>query len=712
MVAPQCPTTGSWNDSTRRAQVLALMQALQKQYNIDEARLYITGLSMGGIGTWDYIAQYTNMYAAAIPMSGSGSVDLASRMTGIPIWNFHGANDATVSVTGSRSMVGAVRRAGGNAIYTEYASGGHGIWTPAYATPILMNWVYAQRRGVAATNAPLLRITQPTGEPIFASTNISSLNLAGTANDGTGTVNLVTWTNYQGQIAIGNTASGTQNWIASGIPLDSASTNLILVTGRGASYYPVWGGNTTFNDTLRVIFPPVIVRQLPVTRTVNQGTTAGFEIGLASNRAATTYQWVFNGTNLPGKTASTLVLQNVQYTNSGIYAIRVSNIFGTIISSNSVLIVNRAPVPNSQTLTVLEDNSSPITLTGSDPDGDALTYLVDSPSHGTLSGVAPNLIYLGAANYNGPDSFTFRVNDGLMNSAAATVNITVLPINDPPEVQPQSLTIDEDTATAITLLASDVDGDALTYQVQPPGHGSLSGTAPNLVYQPVSNYFGTDTIIFRVNDGNLNSPFAAVTIQVRAVNDAPVAVTIVSPLLRLTSSETNLLVLSLNNTNAQVVLDGSTSSDVEGDALEYMWLEQDDGLIATGAISTNVFAVGGHSLDLVVSDGTASATNHFEFEVVTPASAALELSVMLQEADIPNRNKNPLLASLRAAMAAFDRGNFGAADNQLRAFQQKVRVQLAPIDPELASELLAAAQALLDQLTSFDPRGLLSGEAG
>jgi len=130
-------------------------------------------------------------------MSGSGTTSLASRMTQIPIWNFHAANDGTVNVSGSRTMIGAVRSAGGNAIYTEYASGGHVIWTPAYNTPILMNWVYAQRRGTNSTARPLLSINVPTDLPIYAS-SATNLALSGTASDGGSGPSSVTWTNYQG----------------------------------------------------------------------------------------------------------------------------------------------------------------------------------------------------------------------------------------------------------------------------------------------------------------------------------------------------------------------------------------------------------------------------------------------------------------------------------------------------------------------------------
>ena len=157
-----------------------------------------------------------------------------------------------------------------------------------------------------------------------------------------------------------------------------------------------------------------------------------------------------------------------------------------------------------------------ITLTGSDVDGDRLTYsVVTSPAHGTLSGTAPNLTYTPAANYNGADSFTFKVNDGQADSAPATVSITVTAVNHAPVANAQAVTTNEDTAKAITLTGSDVDGNPLTYSVvTQPGHGSLSGTAPNLTYTPAANYNGADSFTFKVNDGQADSAAATVSITV------------------------------------------------------------------------------------------------------------------------------------------------------------------------------------------------------
>src|SRR5438067_375194 len=191
----------------------------------------------------------------------------------------------------------------------------------------------------------------------------------------------------------------------------------------------------------------------------------------------------------------------------------------------AVTTVNDAPVANAQSVTTAEDTAAAITLTGSDVDGDALTYVVATqPAHGTLTGTAPNVTYTPALNYNGPDSFTFTVSDAALTSAAATVTITVTPVNDPPVANAQSVTTAEDTAAAITLTGSDVDGDALTFTIATqPAHGALSGTAPNLTYTPAANYNGPDSFTFKANDGTVDSSAAIVSITVTAVNDPPVA---------------------------------------------------------------------------------------------------------------------------------------------------------------------------------------------
>src|SRR6185295_6121694 len=103
--------------------------------------------------------------------------------------------------------------------------------------------------------------------------------------------------------------------------------------------------------------------------------------------------------------------------------------------------------------------------------------IVAQPTHGTLSGSVPNVTYTPAANYNGPDSFTFKANDGTLDSNIATVTITVTAVDDAPVAADQAVTTDEDAAKAITVAASDVESATLTYAiVVGPQHGALGGT--------------------------------------------------------------------------------------------------------------------------------------------------------------------------------------------------------------------------------------------
>ena len=187
--------------------------------------------------------------------------------------------------------------------------------------------------------------------------------------------------------------------------------------------------------------------------------------------------------------------------------------------------VNDIPVAAAQSLTFAEDTSQAVTLTGTDVENSPLTFVVTiSPLHGTLTGTAPALTYTPAANYFGPDSFTFTANDGTATSAPAVVSLTVTPVNDAPAAAAQSLTLNEDTPQAVTLTGTDVENSPLTFAVTiAPLHGTLTGTAPALTYTSAENYFGPDSFTFTANDGTEDSAPAVVSLTITPVNDAPVA---------------------------------------------------------------------------------------------------------------------------------------------------------------------------------------------
>jgi predicted peptidase len=132
-------------------ELLEALDSVVKETSADPGRVYVTGQSMGGIGTWGLIAKHTDHFAAAVPICGIWSPDDAAKMNGVAIWAFHGDKDPTVPVTGSRDMIAALKKAGvtPKAKYTELAGVAHGSWGPAYAKPELWEWLFAQRRQVS-----------------------------------------------------------------------------------------------------------------------------------------------------------------------------------------------------------------------------------------------------------------------------------------------------------------------------------------------------------------------------------------------------------------------------------------------------------------------------------------------------------------------------------------------------------------------------------
>ena len=196
----------------------------------------------------------------------------------------------------------------------------------------------------------------------------------------------------------------------------------------------------------------------------------------------------------------------------------------------NVTAVNDAPTANAQTRSTPEETPVVVTLSGSDPEGASLEYVVTrEPTHGTLGALEPTthkVTYTPAQDYNGTDSFTFVVSDGELTSAEATVIIKVGVVNDQPVAKAQSVSLDEDTAKAITLTAQDADNNALTYAiVKQPEHGKVSGLnagTGKVTYTPNKDYSGADSFTFKANDGTEDSEVQTVSLTINPVNDAPV----------------------------------------------------------------------------------------------------------------------------------------------------------------------------------------------
>ena len=285
---------------------------------------------------------------------------------------------------------------------------------------------------------------------------------------------------------------------------------------------------------------------------------------------------------------------------------------------------NHAPAATAQSVTTSEDTAKSITLSGTDVENSSLTYsIVTQPAHGTLTGTAQNRTYTPAANYNGNDSFTFKVNDGIVDSAPATISITITAVNDTPVATAQSVTTSEDTAKSITLSGTDVENSSLTYSiVTQPAHGILTGTAPNITYTPAANYNGSDSFTFKVNDGTANSAPATVSITITAVNDAPVATA-----QSVTTSEDAAKSITLSGT------------DVENSSLTYSIATQPAHGTLTGTAQNRTYTPaanynGNDSFTFKVNDGTVySAPATITITVYGVDTSAPSVTGLSPEAD-------------------------------------------------------------------------------
>jgi predicted peptidase len=150
LVSPQLPPPpGAMKDvptAWQPAPLIGLVDHVVKHLNIDRTRVYVTGLSMGGYGTWRLVAAYPERFAAAMPICGGGEPkSMAAKLCRVPIWAFHGALDPTVPLSETREMVNAVRRAGGNVRFTVYRHVPHNSWKPTYDNPQVYEWLLSHR---------------------------------------------------------------------------------------------------------------------------------------------------------------------------------------------------------------------------------------------------------------------------------------------------------------------------------------------------------------------------------------------------------------------------------------------------------------------------------------------------------------------------------------------------------------------------------------
>ncbi len=420
---------------------------------------------------------------------------------------------------------------------------------------------------------------------------------------GTASLTFRAWDQTSG--TAGSTANVSINGGSTAYSVGEATATISVTQNNDSPTVTSIGNQTTNEDTttgsigFTVGDVETAVSDLTVTATSsNESVVAGSGIALSGSGAARTLRL----TPVADATGTSLI------------TVLVSDGTETVTTSFmlTVTAVNDAPVASAQAVTVNEDTSASITLSGTDVEGSGLTYaVVTQPTKGVLSGTAPNLVYTPTANATGNDSFTFKVNDGIEDSVSETVTIEITAVNDVPSATAQSVTATEDTAQAITLAGTDVEGSPLTYTVlTQPTKGVLSGTAPNLVYTPNANATGADSFTFKVNDGIEDSVAETVTIEITAVNDVPVATA-----QSVTVTEDMAQGITL------------TGTDVEGSPLTHTVVTQPTKGVLSGTAPNLVYtpnanATGTDSFTFKVNDGSADSATATVTITISPVNDA------------------------------------------------------------------------------------------
>ena len=145
VVSPQCPREDSWSSDTQQELLLKLLDHILANFSVDADRVYLTGLSMGGFGSWRLAADHPERFAAVAPICGRGNPQRADKLKNLPIWAWHGDKDGAVPFSASVDMVEAIRQAGGTKVrFTSLEEIGHNSWSAAYSSPELYDWFNKQ----------------------------------------------------------------------------------------------------------------------------------------------------------------------------------------------------------------------------------------------------------------------------------------------------------------------------------------------------------------------------------------------------------------------------------------------------------------------------------------------------------------------------------------------------------------------------------------
>ncbi len=433
-------------------------------------------------------------------------------------------------------------------------------------------------------------------------------------------------------VLVGNPSHGTVNLATNGTFTYTPAVNY---NGADSFTYRATDGSLTSN-TATVAITVTQVNDVPVA--VND------TVSVAKNTPATG-NVLTNDTDAEGTTLTAALVSNpthgtvtlagnglftytpaTDYTGADSFSYTASdgvNTSNTATVTVNVGVINTAPVAANDSYTTLEDNpvSGNVLTNDTDAEHDTLTAtLVTGPAHGTVNLAANGTFtYTPAANYNGPDTFTYRASDGALTSNVATVGISVTAVNDAPVAVDDAFTTDEDTAVTGNVLTNDgdVEGTTLTaILVGNPSHGTVNlATTGSFTYTPAANYNGADSFTYRASDGSLTSNVATVAITITPVNDAPIALGDSVTTAEDTAATGNVLT---NDTDVDTAHAALTAALVTGPSHGTVNLATDGSFTYTPAANYN----GADSFTYRASDGSLPSSVATVAITITPVNDA------------------------------------------------------------------------------------------
>jgi hypothetical protein len=521
----------------------------------------------------------------------------------------------------------------------------------------------------------------------------------------------------------------------------------------------ITSGNLPINGVIELIPPqgPPRINSQPRDVMANTGSRVSFVVG-ANGSPTLRYQWRRNGVNISGATRSAYTIENVLFVNAGTYSVVVTNALGSATSMGAVLDVNRPPVarclsatapagPNCMAEVSVNNNSS-------DPEGDPILITQTPPGpyplgitrvvltvrdrpFGLSSSCEASVTVFDATppTVICPSDITRNTDSdqcgAVVTFASATASDLCSPvtnINCTPasgSFFPVGVTVVQCTARdtagnigrcSFNVTVRDTEAPVLTCPVESitvtNAHDAWTSTvtydvsvADNCpggaspVCNPVSGSslaLGTNLVICSATDAAENSAECRFNVVVYPGNFAPIPIIQISPLANI-SGITNWVVIAPDGLSAVVLCDGSRSYDPDDTNLLYFWYEGTN-RFSTNAIAQERFALGFHTLTLTLDDTYPLGTNStsLTFEVISPLEAANNIIELINHSGLADNRMQPLVVALKSVQASFERGNIGAGINHLMALQNKVRAQIAQIDPHLAQQLIQTAQAIID----------------